>query len=116
MNAALLQQVTSVSEGVVYGETDGSNAFWQTLLAGSKNVFNLGGNIETRNLTAPPLLITFDGLTCELVEVMSTALGLIVADCSTSFNRSCAFQWGESKGQDSCSSLAAMSFAWQDLN
>ena len=58
-----------VENGTIYGRTDASNAFWQTLLAGSKNVFNLGGNIETTNLDAPPFLITIDDLPCFLKEV-----------------------------------------------
>ncbi len=62
-------QVQSVIDGVILGETDASQGFWQTLLAGGKNVFNLGGNIETTTLGAPPLLITIDGIICELKEV-----------------------------------------------
>ena len=77
-------QVFSVVDGTVYGETEASNAFWQTLLAGGKNVFNLGGNIETTNLDAPPLLITLDGLTCLLKEVRKLLLchSLTLRSCS----------------------------------
>ena len=67
----------SVVNGVISGESEAENGFWQTLLAGSKNVYNLGGNIETTDLTAPPILITVDQLICELKEVI-IACSLIV--------------------------------------
>jgi hypothetical protein len=64
-----LFQVQSVIDGVILGETEANQGFWQTLLAGNKNVFNLGGNVETTTLGAPPLLITIDGIVCNIQEV-----------------------------------------------
>lgn len=63
-------QVTGALDGVITGETLSGNAFWETLLAGSKNVVNMGGNVETEELGAQPLEITIGGYRCQLSEVL----------------------------------------------
>lgn len=61
-------KVAGTADGVVYGETILANAFWETLLANSKNVVNIGGNIETTQLGAEPEGITIGGLECKLKQ------------------------------------------------
>ena len=62
-------QVQSVTEGTVYGRTVDQQGYWESVYAKSINVVNMGGNIGTTQLYAPPLNITIDGLTCELTKV-----------------------------------------------
>ena len=63
-------QLKNVTNGVVLGESIDQEGYWQSINANSINIVNMGGNIETTELYAPPLNITIAGLPCNLTKVL----------------------------------------------
>ena len=74
----LAPQVTSVEDGTIFGVTDPQDSSWETLLAGGKNVVNMGGNIETSTLGAGPEIITINGIVCTIQQVRFATLHLVL--------------------------------------
>lgn len=70
--------------GVIAGVTDPADSSWETLLAGGKNVVNMGGNVETSTLGAGPELITINGIVCTIQQVcFATCTSAAMVQCSS---------------------------------
>ena len=61
---------------MITGVTDPDDSSWKTLLAGGKNVVNMGGNVETSTLGAGPELISINGIVCTIQQVRFATLYL----------------------------------------